>query len=810
MADTIVEKALELLNKDVNFYFSKINSDTFRTQDKLHLVYQEFEKKDPLKPSEICKKENNDHNDKFKFDDDIVTLCIKVESILKNFNSICSTKNGFSDNTCCDYLIYWIYGELIKKNYTPYNVHWLYRKIQELLEKNQYDTNTNPMCNRNFKRVFGIENLKYKKYLHDFLEYFDSIKSILKSETSVKEYCDYMYYILQLYNNIKEACYSRIPEACPDEIKKFHNKIKSLDLSLVKNNCSRVWQEFTLSNWNAILDQLNKEQIMHVERIKGPFKYRKQINYDIFHFLDIYKEEEKSSPNKQKNVSNETTQCDKIKNYVTDEHIKLQEICKDFILYFFNFPKTKFNSIYYIDYLNYWLNEKLKNTKMSATNFIDIMDKILSYKFSSYSQYKYFKNSVYDINRNILKEMNILHNLYDEHNKFLNKSKDKCRIYDNECLSKYVTKINECYHTKNKRFYKALKKFLSIFNEKNRGNCDDKKPTEPFLICEILKQHDSDIIQQNCTSSCQTIKNTNLETFPKGENVLNELTAHEKYKKLDNKNIDELICSSYCEDFISVDDKHEKFNLLCAKMATNLKELSTVLADVTSHDDRCTYFIFWAYEKIMSILNENSSSHNNYYAINLLNQVVNTINKELPSGEKCSYNFDGTLSDWKKEKDLHDYFKNFDTIDANVDKNPNNCNKYLGYLKHIRDLYMKDLKSCCAYYTNSDPVYLEMCPKYFKCDKKYFPNSLISKLNCGNEETNPNVDEVFKGLFVDLDVVTLSKMSNRAASNYLKNLLSHLMGDKFNSAMFYSYSFLGISFLFFLLYKVIKNDVLCE
>ncbi|KMZ94344.1 variable surface protein Vir12 [Plasmodium vivax Mauritania I] len=283
------------------------------------------------------------------------------------------------------------------------------------------------------------------------------------------------------------------------------------------------------------------------------------------------------------------------------------------------------------------------------------------------------------------------------------------------------------------------------------------------------------------------------------------------YEKLDKEEVDKSKCSNYCEDLIYMDDKHEDFNLLCVKMETNLKKLKTVLGnDVPSHDDRCTYFIFWIYEKIKNILNNNPSNHSNYYAINLLNHVLYTINKTLSLSEKCPYYVDGALSDWEKEKYLHDYFKNFEPLEKNDGKNLDKCGTYLEYLNHIKELYMNDLKSCCAYYTNSDPGFLEMCPKYFKCDKKYFPHSLISKLGCENEKTNINVDDVFKGLIVDHDVVTLSEMSNRAASNYLKNLLSHLMSDRFNSAMFYSYSFLGISFLFFLLYKVIKNDVLCE
>ncbi|GAB69485.1 CYIR protein, partial [Plasmodium cynomolgi strain B] len=68
------------------------------------------------------------------------------------------------------------------------------------------------------------------------------------------------------------------------------------------------------------------------------------------------------------------------------------------------------------------------------------------------------------------------------------------------------------------------------------------------------------------------------------------------------------------------------------------------------------------------------------------------------------------------------------------------------------------------------------------------------------------MDEIIKGLYVDIDVVTISRMNNRAPSNYsmknsIPNFVTHSMGDRFNSVMFYSYSFLGISFLFFLLYK---------
>ncbi|SCO66062.1 VIR protein [Plasmodium vivax] len=801
MANKIVDDPLELLKAD----------NTFPTKDKLHVVYQKFEDYTPNNSSDICKIESSDHITIFNNEDDIVKLCIKVESILNNLNSICSKNNGLSDYNCCDYLIYWIYGKLIKENYASYKVHWLYNKMQVLLKSNQYGTNTKLKCNGNFKRVFGTENLKNKKYLHDFLEYFDSIKSILKSKEQVKQnYCDYIYYILQLYNNIKEGCYSRIPEPCPDEIELLQEKIKDYDLSDVKNKCPVFSQKFKLINWNAILDQLKKEQTMDVEREK-PFKYRKLINYDIFHYLKKYQEAEKNARDTQTNLSNETEKCTEINIGVNSKHTELKTICEEFIPYFLMLSKTMINSIHYFDYLNYWLNKKLKETGIKATNFIGSMEKILSSKFSSNSIYKRFKHSVYDMNGNILDEMNILYNLYDDYNNFLEISEAGCTKSDTKCLSSYITEIDKCDNTKNKRFYKALTNILSRYNKKYKENCNDKTPEGLVSTCQVVKTYIKDINQKNCISSCQSFENTNFKASSKGEheyeNVLNKLTAQKMYKKLDDQKVDKSTCSNYCEDLFYMDDKHEDFNLLCVKMETNLKELSTVLADVTSHDDRCTYFIFWAYEKIINILNGNFSSHNDYYAINLLNQVLYTINKELSLGQKCPYYVDGALNVWKKEKYLHDYFKNFENIKNDFDKKPDNCNKYLGYLKHIRDLYMKDLKSCCAYYTNSDPVYLEMCPKYFKCDKKYFPNSLISKLNCGNEETNPNVDEVFKGLFVDLDVVTLSKMSNRAASNYLlngsmQNLVSHLMGDKFNSAMFYSYSFLGISFLFFLLYKV--------
>ncbi|GAB69621.1 CYIR protein [Plasmodium cynomolgi strain B] len=276
----------------------------------------------------------------------------------------------------------------------------------------------------------------------------------------------------------------------------------------------------------------------------------------------------------------------------------------------------------------------------------------------------YFKHSVYDINAKILKEMNILYDLYDDYYKFLDSQKTKCTKYNYECLSAYVTEINKCHNIKNKRFYKALKNILSMYNKKDQEKCENEGSTTLLPICNILSKYITNINEQNCISSCKTFKNMELKTLPKEvydyENVLNELTAHQIYKKLDDQEIDESTCSNHCEDFIFMYDKDEEFNFLCAKMATNLKHLSTVLNGVSSHADRCTYFIFWVYEKIMNILNKNSSSHSNYYAINLLNQVLYTVNKGLPLSQKCSYNFDSTLSDWKKEKYLHDYFKNFE------------------------------------------------------------------------------------------------------------------------------------------------------
>ncbi|KMZ87937.1 hypothetical protein PVBG_05385 [Plasmodium vivax Brazil I] len=508
MADKIIEKAVNLLKQD----------STFSTQNNLHRVYQKFEENDSHISSNICKNDN-DLNTKFNLDEDILNVCKRVERILNKWNYICSTNNDISDNTCCDFLIYWIYGELIKKNYTSYNVHWLYRKIQNLLENNEHVTSKNLNCNGNFKRVFAIENLKSKKYLHDFLEYFDSIKRILQSETpDKKDYCDYIYYILQLYNSIKEACYTRIPEACPDEIKLFQDKIKGDDLSLVKNNCLRNLSKFKLSNMNAILDQLKKELTIDKERVENPFKYRKLINYDIFHYLKKYQEEEKSTQGKQKNVSNETEeQCTKINSGDHDEHTKLEKICKEFILYFFNFPKTKINSIHFFDYMNYWLNEKLKTTKTKATDFIGIMDKNLSYNFSSNSLYKRFKRSVYDMNGNILEEMNILHNLHDEYNKFLENLENECTVSDNKCLSTYLTEINKCYHNKNKKFQKSLNNILSMYNKKYQKNCKGKKPDDVLPSCKIVERYITNKKPEKCVSSCQNFENKNLRTSSKGK-----------------------------------------------------------------------------------------------------------------------------------------------------------------------------------------------------------------------------------------------------------------------------------------------------
>ncbi|KNA01757.1 hypothetical protein PVNG_05609 [Plasmodium vivax North Korean] len=209
------------------------------------------------------------------------------------------------------------------------------------------------------------------------------------------------------------------------------------------------------------------------------------------------------------------------------------------------------------------------------------------------------------------------------------------------------------------------------------------------------------------------------------EDLLKDLPSHKIYSELNEIFQNESKSASHCSKLWPFKNNKEEMKNLCKRIAWNLEKLSGILRK-DENDVRCSYFNHWMYNEIWKLVRTESNYEIDKKAILKLAAIGYDINKEL-SGPFCSYKYyeDENFSDWKKMKNLHDYFKNFDDIKKKIDSDGDKYKKYLKYISEIYDNYKDE---CC------DPALdkFEFSPIYFKCGYDYHPEKLLSLLEPNN------------------------------------------------------------------------------
>ncbi|GAB69432.1 hypothetical protein PCYB_001800 [Plasmodium cynomolgi strain B] len=525
-----------------------------------------------------------------------------------------------------------------------------------------------------------------------------------------------------------------------------------------------------------------------------------------------------NSDNRSYSMEDYTQCCYTSNEDGTPENNKIRNICKSFITYTLNLNNdSKINSFgrsKYITYLNYWLNMELKKLMKTVKEFTQFLEQHLNEGSYEHMVYNGLKDKLFDMDSDLYEEMDILHNLYISYNELDNaiKGGETCKQYAKKCVDFFNKGIDIYNKTNTSKFYKELTKFWIKYDKIKRTN-DELKDNNLLDLPPIISliQDLKEKTSQRARDSCQAIKVYNISEFlPRHKNILEMLSAHDKYEKLNNEIVDDDICAKYCEIPNSMEENKEAVNLLLAKHATNFKKLSDILTD-TSSDDRCSYLLYWTYEKMLSIFDRSTDTSQNHYIINELNDTMIKINRELTSDKRCSYFIGRNIYEWQKEKDMHDYFKNHKKISECIEAENRNCNQYCAYLNYINDLYMNYINNCCVCYNNPNSDCSNMCPTYFKCKKDYYPPDLITKLKCTNTNANTkspkSADEVFAYLIIDSDVI---RKTNVPYLGTFTNLLFDPINpnnpispsNPINTIMLHVIASIGVFFIFFLFYKV--------
>ncbi|GAB69856.1 CYIR protein, partial [Plasmodium cynomolgi strain B] len=260
--------------------------------------------------------------------------------------------------------------------------------------------------------------------------------------------------------------------------------------------------------------------------------------------------------------------------------------------------------------------------------------------------------------------------------------------------------------------------------------------------------------QISTNALCENIKNIVLINTPTRKNEydipLKGSTEVDMYKKLSENSIDVGICAEHCKNIIYIKNNNEKIKALCAKLATNLKNLNNVTDVGDNHKDKCSNLKYWTYDQIFDIFSIEGKFTNNPSIINKINQLIFLVNEELDADKKCTFYVDVSYTDWDKERDLYYYFLNFDSL-SNVKDDDAENKKHCDYLKYISDIYKENIKNCCVRYIRPNEYIGNKCLYFFNCNKKYYPIDLMSKLKCENIEYKESVKDIFDSITVDLN-----------------------------------------------------------
>ncbi|SBT84791.1 PIR protein [Plasmodium ovale] len=184
-----------------------------------------------------------------------------------------------------------------------------------------------------------------------------------------------------------------------------------------------------------------------------------------------------------KNISNndakvkEVNKCDDLSTSMKfSENISSTEICKEFKFLYKSFSEYRAKEIsendtftdYDYDFLNYWLNYKLREkVNNGSINVKEFYKEIKNKDVGEYFKNKDLSDYLHVIDLDVLKNMQLLYELYDTKQKITDimfdqdRTKDKeelCKEYTKTCYDNYKKSMDNCLDEYDD-FYAALKVF---------------------------------------------------------------------------------------------------------------------------------------------------------------------------------------------------------------------------------------------------------------------------------------------------------------------------------------------------------------
>ncbi|SBT56806.1 PIR Superfamily Protein [Plasmodium ovale wallikeri] len=193
-------------------------------------------------------------------------------------------------------------------------------------------------------------------------------------------------------------------------------------------------------------------------------------------------------------------------------------------------------------------------------------------------------------------------------------------------------------------------------------------------------------------------------------------------------NIEHTDLSNYnpqCDTLILNEKNKSEIKEICKKYLRYLDKNIAVWNSAQSGYNVCILLNYWIYDKLTDLFgaDETLNINNAFGSFQLLWNYSAGFPKTIPHSEKCKPNFDlFKHHDWKKRKELYDYYVNFDMAYSTANNYDEKCEGYYKYIEGKVSLYQ--------YFENICTSNNSICPDIYDKCLAYNPNSVLRTIKC--------------------------------------------------------------------------------
>ncbi|SBT02968.1 PIR Superfamily Protein [Plasmodium ovale curtisi] len=209
-----------------------------------------------------------------------------------------------------------------------------------------------------------------------------------------------------------------------------------------------------------------------------------------------------------------------------------------------------------------------------------------------------------------------------------------------------------------------------------------------------------------------------------GNEYLSTLPSNIFYNNIKKNHSDLSGYSEQC-DTNSVNNYKEEAKQICKNILRYLDKYAASIDNKTEYDV-CILLNYWIYDTLTEILGSENTSKKINLAFGSLqwmwNYPVDAL-KRTAYYNKCQPNFDIVKhEDWKKRKELYEYYVDYKTILYTANNFDKTCNEFYKRIEEKKKLYEYFEEIC-----DSKPA---ECPNFYEQCKEYKPELVLHNFSC--------------------------------------------------------------------------------